>query len=285
MHEIPLQYREAIDTYEPIEFEGMKLFPIKVREYSDFMNARPAIDFLQQSLPVRYLSMPLLSAYYAIDVENFNEGKPSDELFARALLFLILALRYEPDKSVEERIMQFGRGVYASESDHAVLKGISFVQDGEEHFITPVQFQRMRPILAAQNGIVLLSDDANPELVEADRDLAELNGPELDYNFHSLISTLSVLSGRTEKEIYDWPILRMTRHRETYSRLIAHVIYGIASATGAKFKGGNPVPSPFFDRINQESDSLIDMGRFTNGKQVSISESGPPLDMIPNPSQ
>ncbi len=284
MNKIPLQYQEAVDTYEVIDFEGIKLFPITVREYKLFANARPAIDFLQQSLPVRYLSMPLLSAYYAMDVENYREGRPSDGLFPRALLFLALSLRYRPDLGIDERVSELAAGVHTSASDHSVLKDIAFVQDGVEHRITPVQFQIMRPVLAAQNGIELLSDDANPELVEADRDLAELNSPELSYDFHSLISTLSVLSGTTEKEIYDWPILRMTRHREAYSRVLSYLVYGFASATGAKFKGGNPVPSPFFDRISQDSDALIEMGKFTGGNQVSVSEGGLPPNMIPNQS-
>lgn len=284
MHEIPLQYQEAVDTYEPIDFEGITLFPIKVREHMLFNNARPAIDFLQQSLPVRFLSMPLLSAFYAMDVENYNEGKTSDGLFPRALLFLALSLQYRPDLKMEDRVTELAKGIYTSGEDQSVLKAIEFEQDGEVKRITPVQFQRMRPIIAAQNGIELISNDANPELVEADRDIAEMSGPELDYNFHSLISTISVLSGVTEKEIYDWPILRMNRARDAYSRILTFLVYGFASATGTKFKGGNPVPSPFFDRVSQESNALIDMGKFTSGQNVSISESGPPSGTPPNQS-
>ena len=277
MHEIPLQYQEAVDTYEPVDFEGIKLFPITVREYRTFNNARPAIDFLQQSLPVRYLSMPLLSAYFAMDVENYDKGQPSDGLFARSILFLVLALRYKPELSPEDRVGEFASGILTSPDNHSILKGIVFEQDGEEHKITPVLFQRMRPVLAAQNGIELLSADVNPELVEAERDIAEMNGPELDYNLNSLLSTLAVLSGTGEKEIYDWPILRMQRYRDSYSRVLSFLIYGFASATGTKFKGGNPVPSPFFDRLNIDGGSLIDMGTFTGGKQVSVSEGGPPI--------
>lgn len=282
MNEIPLQYREAVDTYEPIDFEGIKLYPITVREYPTFQNARPAIDFLQQSLPVRYLSMPLLSAYYAMDVENHKEGRPSDELFFRAVLFLALALRIGKGEPLEDRIEQFH--IVADANDHTILKGIDFYQDGTEKRITPVLFQRLRPVLAAQNGIQLLSNDANPELVEADRDLAELSGPELDYDFSALLSTLSVLSGTKEKEMYDWPILQMNRNREAWSRILNFLVYGIASANGAKFKGGNPVPSPFFDRLEQDSDALIDMGKFTGGKEVSVSEGGLPPGMLPNQS-
>lgn len=275
MTEIPLEYRETVNTYEPVCFEGIMLYPIRVREYEAFGSARPAIDFLQQSLPVRFLSMPLLSAYFAMDVENRMEGKPSDGLFLRALMFLVLATRYRTGLNPDERLRDFIQGVYTSAEDHSILKEIRFEQDGKERIITPVLFQRMRPILAAQNGIKLHSDDANPELVETERDLAELNGPELDYDIHGLIASLATLTQAEEKDIYNWPILKLNRRREALERVLQYLLCGISTSNGAQFKGGNPVPSPWFDRTNRDSGALIDMGTFTGGQNVSVSEKEP----------
>ena len=273
MTEVPLEYQEAVDTYEPIDFEGIKLYPIKVREYTAYMNARPALDFLQQSLPVRFISMPLLSAFYKMDVENRMEGKPSDGLFYRAVLFLILSTRFQEELSLEERIRNMT--FLVSSEDHSILKEIKFEQGGEEKTITPVLFQRMRPILAAQNGIELVSTDANPELVEAERDLADLNGPELDADLSSLISAVAALSHADEKEIYDWPILKLHRRRDSYLRVLQFLLCGIAVSNGAQYKGGNPVPDPFFRRSNRNSGALIDMNAITKGNTVSVSESAP----------
>ena len=284
MYDIPLNIREAIYTYRPVEMEGLRLYPITVREYELLQNARPAIDFLQQSLPVRYLSVPLLSAYYAMDVESFENDEPSNGLFPRALLFLVLALRYRPDDPVEERVRSFASKILVSSEDHTVLKGIAFEIDGEEYKITPVQFQRLRPILAAQNGIELESEDANPELVEAERDIAEMSGPELDHNIHSLISSIATFGGVDEAEIYDWPVLKLYRRKESYERALYFLVYGFASANGAQFKGGNPVPSPFYKRVDTESSSLIDMSSFTGGRQVTVSEGGAPPDLTPIPT-
>lgn len=276
MTEIPMQYRNAVDTYQIIDFEGIKLHPIPVRDYEAFRNARPALDFLQQSLPVRFLSMPILSAYYTMDAENSQQGKEPDGLFLRAMLFLVLSLRYEPELDLQERLRSFCAGVYASADDPTVLKRIRFTQDGEEKEITPVLFQRMRPVLAAQNGIELISTDANPELIEAERDLAELNGPEMDYDLQALISFVSALSRTEESEIYDWPILKLNRRRDSYERVLQYLLCGFASASGAQFKGGNPVPSPIYARKTQRSSALIDMTEFTKGHNVSVSETGPP---------
>lgn len=276
MTEIPLQYRTAVDTYQPVNFEGIMLYPIKVRDYEAFGNARPAIDFLQQSLPVRYLSMPLLSAFYAMDVENSRQGKEPDGYFLRAMLFLVLSLRYRPELPVKDRLHEFLSGVYSSADNPTVLKRIEFQQDGEAKEITPILFARMRPVLAAQNGIELIPTDANPELIEAERDLAELNGPEIDYNLQALLSFVAALSHAEEGEIYDWPILKLNRRRDSYERVLQFLLCGLASANGVQFKGGNPVPSPIFARKEQTSNALIDMAAFTKGQKVSVSESGPP---------
>lgn len=265
-----------MDTYQPVNFEGIMLYPIKVRDYEAFGNARPAIDFLQQSLPVRFLSMPLLSAFYAMDVENSQQGKEPDGYFLRAMMFLVLSLRYRPKLPMKDRLHEFLSGVYSSADNPTVLKRIEFQQDGETKEITPILFARMRPVLAAQNGIELISTDANPELIEAERDLAELNGPEIDYNLQALLSFVAALSHAEEGEIYDWPILKLNRRRDSYERVLQFLLCGLASANGAQFKGGNPVPSPIFARKEQTSNALIDMAAFTKGQKVSVSESGPP---------
>ena len=273
--EIPFEYREAVDTYEPIVFEGLKLYPVKVREYEDFLIARSAISFVQQTLPVRYMSMPLLSAFYAVEYDNRQNGKEADGHFARALLFLSLALRLDEGEPTKRRVQDLARRILVAKEDPSMLRGIVVRQDGAEHKITPILFQRMRPILAAQNGIKLESDDANPELLEAERDIAEANGPEMDYSVSSLVTAVATLDRRDEKEIYDWPILKLDRRRHAYERLLGFLIYGFASATGAQFKGGNPVPSPFFDRVETESIALVDMTQVVGNNQINISNEHP----------
>lgn len=282
MNEIPLEYRESVNTYESIYYEGFWLSPIRVREHEAFQMARPAIDFMQQSLPVRYISMPLLSAYYAMDVENKGKGLSAYGLFTKAILFLVLALRFKPELDYEKRIAEMMSRLLVSADNPTMLTGILIEQGGVDRKLTPIQFQRMRPILAAQNGIKLESTDANPDIVETERVLSEMNGPEMDYDINSLISSVAAFGMTEEKDIYDWPMLKLTRRREAYDRLFSHLIYGFAVASGAKFKGGNPVPSAFFDRIDRESTALVEMSSVTGGGTVSISEQGPNQEESPN---
>ena len=192
-------------------------------------------------------------------------------------LFLALALRYRPELKDEDRVADLTEHIFTSAEDPTVLKGIDIRQNGTTHTITPVLFQRMRPILAAQNGIVLESDDANPELVEAERDIAEQTAPELDYDLGSLVSSLAALTGTEESDVYNWPVLKFTRRQEALERVFSFLVYGVASASGAKFKGGNPVPSPFFARKERDSGTLIDMAAFTRGHNVAVSKTHPDL--------
>lgn len=279
MNDIPLKYRERVDTYQPVDFEGITLYPIKVRDYPLFQMSRPAIEFLQQSLPVRFISIPLISAYFAMDEENRKEGREPDGLFFRTLIFLSLSLRLGEGLPLEKRAEELIKGVRFYSGESLRLKEIRFVQDGEEKTITPVLFQRMRPVLAEQNGIRLESTDVNPELAEAERDIAEQTAPELDYSIATLISSLSALTGREEAEIYDWPILKLHRRKESFERILSFLVCGFASANGAKFSGGNPVPSPFYERKDRNSNALIDMASFTKGNQVSVSDTAPAQDL------
>lgn len=275
--DIPFEYREAVDTYEPITFEGIRLYPVTMREYEDYLLARSAISFVQQALPVRYLSMPLLSAFYALDYNNRQEGKGPAGYFAKALLFLALSLKLFPQETTKRKVQEMAKRILVSKDNPSVLKAIVVTQDGTDYKITPILFQRMRPILAAQNGIELESDDANPELLEAERDIAEANTPKMDYSVTTLVTSVAVFDKREEKEVYDWPVLKLERRRQAYERMLDYLIYGFAMATGAKFKGGNPVPSAFFDRLKTDSAALVDLTSVVGNAQINVSEGAPEI--------
>lgn len=228
---------------------------------------------MQQTLPVRFLSMPLLSAYYAMDYEAREKGEPASGLLYRAALFLALALRLGEGEDDEARVRKFQ--LLADSKDPSKLKALRVNLRGEEAVqITPVQFARLRPILAAQNGIELVSPDANPELVEAERDLAAMRGPKLNYSADGLVSALAALTGTDERDIDEWPILKLKSREAAYSRILHFLVCGIGETQGTKWKGGNPYPSPFYDHIHTESGGAIPMDQFADGKGLDAVNSG-----------
>ena len=264
--ELSLAIKKAVRTYSEIETDGITLYPIPVSRWDEFMLARPALELMQQTLPVKYLSVPLLSAYYAMDYEAVtgDDGLPTG-LFARSLLLLSLALRLgRADEDAEQALKRFRLRV--DESDPSTLRAVEFSQDGETtQSITPVQFSRLREIIAAQNGVELVSTDANPELVEAERDIAEQKSAKLSGDFGELFSTVAALSHEDEKTIMEWPIKKLMDRKDAYARVLGYLLCGVSEANGAKWKGGNPYPSPFFSRMQQGSGALIALDRFAGG--------------------
>ena len=106
---------------------------------------------------------------------------------------LTLVLRLAPGKSIQERLHALHPMVHPEHPDKLVE--IRFLVDGEEwKSITPNQFQRMRPIVAAQNGIELKPDTANPELLQAERDIAEKHALHLDASIEAMVHTVAGLT-------------------------------------------------------------------------------------------
>ena len=265
MNELALDIKRSVGKYEPIETEGLTLYPIKVENYYEFLMAKPSIDFMQQSLPIELMSIPLLDAYFRIDMGLVNGMEPNG-LFSSALLCLSLALRLMPHGTAEEQVRKF-QIVPDDVANPKALKAIKFVLNGEEiHTITPIQFGRLRPIIAAQNGVELFSDTANPELIQAEHDLQENKAPKLNVVLESLVSAAALVSGVEEKEIYDWAILKMHNRLESAKRVIDYMVCGIGEAQGTKWQGGNPVPNPWFERTNEKKAGVIPLESFANGQ-------------------
>jgi hypothetical protein len=265
MAELPLNIRKSIGKYEPIKTEGLTLYPIKVEEYYEFMTARPAIEFMQQRLPVHLMSEPLLSAYFKLDTGLVDGEKPTG-LFASALLALALALRLKPGESMEERTDQFR--IIVDPKDHTRLKSLRFRDNGEERIdITPVMFQRLRPIIAAQNGIELRSDLDNPELVDAENDLAAKSAT-LDMSVEGFVHAAALVSGKDESEIYGWEILKMHDRLDSARRVLDYLICGIGESQGSQWKGGNPAPSPWFARLKDANGGVMPIESFAGGQGI-----------------
>lgn len=263
MQDLSLEMAKAVRRFEPIETEGLTLYPIQVKDIDEFTTARPAIEFMQQSLPVTMLSKPLLQSYYTLELDAAKNGQPGSGLFYKCILFLLLAMRVGNGLPSEKRIELVDLELQAN--DPTRLKSVLIFVNGEVKRITPMQFQRLRPILAAQNGIELVSENANPELVQAERDLAEMNAPKLQYRIDALKATVATLSGADESDMEEWPILKLLLRRDAVQRLVGYITCSFAESQGGKWKHGNPFPSPLYDREIDYCGGLIDMSTFAGG--------------------
>lgn len=256
----------AIVRGDPIAWNGLTLFPILVRDFEKFESAKPGIMLSQKTLPARFAGMRYLEALFALDMENLQHGAPPVGLFARAVRFLILALRL-PEEEREDGSAAFPVEIRVEEDDPAKLRAI-VIRDGEkETEITPRDFARLRPLLARQNGLTLPDEAHNAELEEAERDLEAANGADLDADFEDLIYSVAVQCGADPGEVFSWTIRRFYKVRAAIDRGLGYQLAYLATAAGAKYKNGNPWPSWMYDRKKGLSRALIPMSGFQ--KKVS----------------
>lgn len=272
MNDLPKEIQRKINRYEPVETDGITLYPVRVEEYDEFLLAKPALEFLQQSLPVALMSVPILQAFYAMDLESIRDEQKPTGLLGSSLLLLALAMRMGEGDEPERRIRRFR--LIPNPEDQMRLKYIAFTTDGEEmHTITPITFQRWKPILAAQNGVELLPDDVNPELVQAEKDVLLKQSLNLETGMSALVSGVAALSGADEADIYSWPILKLQNRQSALKRAMDYIICGIGEAQGTKWKQGNPCPHPFFDRAREGSAGTIGLDSYLGGAGARVVQS------------
>ena len=157
--------------------------------------------------------------------------------------------------------------IEAHPSDARRIKALHFrISDAQTVSITPIQFQRLRPIIAAQNGIEIPAEDANPEIIDAERTIAEQQGKGLDFSLNSVVCGVAALTNAEEDDIYEWPLLKLNRRAESLSRVLDYLVCGIGQCSGmVKWKGGNPVPNPWYARKRGFSGAIVPLDSFAGG--------------------
>lgn len=280
MNELPPLIQKRIDRYLPLETDGVTLYPIKVDRIEDFSRCRMALEFMQQSLPVAMQRIPLLTAFYQIELatsalEQDGEGKAAT-LFSDAIVLLCLSLRLGDGKE-REQLLERVLVITERENPAALIEVRLITDDGGVIVISPAKFARLRRLIAAQNGAKIPSTDANPEIVNAEREIAAQRAAKIIFNHANKVAWVAALSHADEREIYNWPILMFERRAEVLKRTLDYLTVGIGQASGmVSYKDGNPVPSPYYER---ESEMLPtqDIAAFAGGGAQKAVENGAKL--------
>ena len=275
MERLPSIYKKLVDQYKPIEVEGFTLYPFTVEHYEEYLIASQAIGYMQQQLPIDLMTIPLLSAFFKMDLQRAMAKETPTGLYTSAAVSLVLALRLAEDgKDVLEACKGFVP--ITSQNDPLKLKALAF-QDasGNARTITPSQYSKIREVIAAQNGIEIHDVLDNPELVQAEHDLAEKQASKVKPNLSDMIVAAATIAGIEEEEVYSWPVLKLTRRLDMHRRILDYQICAIAEGSGASWKGGNPTPHPFFAKEKEGSSSLIGMDKFAGGRGLqAMQEAG-----------
>lgn len=264
MYELPTKYKKQIQRFLPIEAEGITLYPVTVEYWEEFRSCVPALEFMRRSLPVALMQIPLLDALNQLEIVNSSAEEKSGfrfTFFSDTMYALCLALRLglgmERNRVLAERV----RLLPDKEHPENIERIFFIADDGDIFSITPRQYERIRPILAAQNGVKIPSEDENSELIYADKVLRASKAPKLEEDFAKMVAWCAVFSHAEEAEIYDWPLLKFLNRCEVLQRSFDYVIFGTGAASGfVKYEDGPPVPSPYYAKSESAADRLLTEG-------------------------
>ena len=260
----------AVRRSEPIEICGLTLYPITMRDYDEFVICKDALAILHSSLPAKYLAMDFLSALFALALDEMRlseQSQPTENsaAFQRVIRLLYLALRISDD------VIDIGEDIVYVQKDNAlVIDHIIIHQNGDEITLTPAVFSsRIRPLLAYQNGIELLDERTNPDLIKEYKKYQKKDeGVHLKASVDGLIASVAYQSHVSEAELMDWTVKQFDGRVRAIEREKRYSMYGQAEMSGfVSFKEGNPAPSWCYD-VDEDlpgSSSLSKLGETLDG--------------------
>ena len=211
----------------PQQWNGLTVYPVRMKDYPLFLLAKESIAASQQTFPMPYAAMDRLNATYQM------EG-----LFPRLCALLALSFGFQKD----------GNLPLFPKLDGDRLVSILVVQGEHQAEITPANFLPLRELIAQQNGIELPDETQNADILDAERDLTAQDRIALKADLESLIYSVAVKSHTDPEAIMDWTVKRFQQTERAIDRSVGHLIAAVTVAAGGKFKGGNPYPSWKFDR-------------------------------------
>ena len=240
---------------EPIRECGVDLYPITMDHYEDFIQCKDALTLRLSSLPVKYVSLDYLSAIFALELDLISSGGDPNVttggMFFRLMRLFGLSLRIEMTVELMNQSI-----FYRAANGNISIEYMEFTQPGADGNpntakITPFQFSSiLRPLIAAQNQIVLPDESENADLVSAYelKKQIEQRGVALKTDLDDLVSAVAYKSGVSDAEIMDWNVRDFENRRRAIERDMRHQLYAQAEMSGmVTFKNGNPYPSWCFD--------------------------------------
>ena len=236
---------------EPVPFCGLYFYPITVEHYGIFLACESALTVRLSMLPAVYAVQNYAQALFSMQIDAMMQNGEAGQLgyWSRMMQLLVLSLKINPETASQCIKM------IVDKDNPKTLKALVITQTTSENGesfarITPQQIGQIRELIALMNGRELPDEADNVELIQAEQDVQELNRAfELDVNMEDLKASIAANQHIRMKELDQWTILEFDLIKNAIDRDKHFMVYGIGEASGmVKFKNGNPVPSPFFNK-------------------------------------
>ena len=232
-----MQYAEELRTFAPIEYETLRFYPLAVKHFALYQNAKAAMEIMLSTLPIQFVRLSWIQALEALDREAQKSNIATGYL-GSFLLLLATALRLDLK---DQHSIMLARG------EDGKLSAIVVRQSKENApvALTGKHFNDVREILAAQNGFVIPDENWNPELVKAQAYIRnQQSGTGSGGSLEDAVFALAAATGQRPAEIWDWPIREFTQMQSAVDRRLRFMLCGAAELSGQiKFTKGNPYPT------------------------------------------
>ena len=237
-------------------YEGLTFYPITVKHYGVFLACESALTLRMSMLPAVYASKNFASAIFEMQIEEImrNGKNASAGYWSKFLRLMCLSLRIPPESAAQSIQMRVNP---ESPKDLIALIVRQISDETGEAVIRlePTKIARIREIIAIMNGKELPDEADNSELIQAEMDIASINAA---YDLVLEIDDLKASVARDQRirlhELDEWTILEFDLLKRAIEREKRFLVCGIGESSGmVKWKGGNPYPSPFFDRKRESS--------------------------------
>lgn len=265
---------------EPVLFCGLSFYPITVEHYDIFLACESALTVRLSMLPAVYAVQNYAQALFSMQIDAMMQNGEAGRLgyWSRLMQLLVLSLKINPETASQCIKM------IVDKDNPKTLKALVITQTTSENGesfarITPQQIGQIRELIALMNGRELPDEADNVELIQAEQDVQELNRAfELDVNMEDLKASIAANQHIRMKELDQWTILEFDLIKNAIDRDKHFMVYGIGEASGmVKFKNGNPVPSPFFNK-KKENVGIISAQAFQSRVSGAIQQT----DSMPN---
>lgn len=257
-----LKYAEELRTFQPIQYEGLMFYPLQVRHFALYQNAKPAMELMLSTLPVRYVRLSWIHALEALDKEA--DGNSVKTGFLGSFLLLL-------DAALKTDVLHNKAAMLPLSGKDGRFSAL-LVKQGEN---APValrenDFPIVREILAAQNNYSIPDENWNPDLVRAQVYLREQDtGSARGGSLEDAVFALAAATGHRSAEIWDWPIREFVQMQSAVDRRLRFQIWTTAELSGqVKFSQGNPFPTWVWEtksELPRGFTSLNDLEKGANG--------------------
>lgn len=228
----------------PVVYENLEFHPLKVKDYHHYARAKNAFELMLGSLSPRLARLPWCACLWALDKECEQQTGQLGEYLVSVMIVLAKALRLEGDDSNGSLPL---RPVFAQDGQLTAIMVGEYT--GTFVLLDMIKMDKVRRIIADQNGYDIPNEEWNPELVRAAQENARRNSLGLQSSFETLLYSVASNAHCRAKDILDWSIREFHGMQEAIDRNYGYLIYTLAEKSGnVTFSKGNPYPTWKFDR-------------------------------------